>query len=199
MNEDIVLTLTKRRSIYSLSKDLPVSEQRIEELAAHAAIYSPSAFNSQTPRLVVLFGKEHEALWDIVRETLRLTVSEEQFVQTEERIASYAAAYGTVLFFEESADTEALARQFPVFEHNFTVWAQHANGMVQYALWNLFAQEGVGASLQHYNPLIDDQVRRRWHLPDSWMLVAQMPFGGIAAPAGEKTVKPIGERMRVFR
>ena len=35
---------------------------------------------------------------------------------------------------------------------------------------------GMGASLQHYNPLSDDEVRKAWNLPGDWKLVAQMPF-----------------------
>ncbi|WP_235899137.1 hypothetical protein [Suipraeoptans intestinalis] len=37
---------------------------------------------------------------------------------------------------------------------------------------------GIGASLQHYNPVIDDMVRERYKLPKTYRLVAQMPFGG---------------------
>lgn len=45
---------------------------------------------------------------------------------------------------------------------------------------------GLGASLQHYNPLIDDEVRKRWSLPREWKLIAQMPFGTPAGEPGER-------------
>ncbi|MDE8712373.1 nitroreductase family protein, partial [Phocaeicola vulgatus] len=50
-------------------------------------------------------------------------------------------------------------------------------GMHQLAVWSMLADGGMGASLQHYNPLIVDEVRRVWNLSDDWKLIAQMPFG----------------------
>ena len=56
----------------------------------------------------------------------------------------------------------------------------------------------MGASLQHYNPLIDNDVATVFKVPDNWVLVAQMPFGNILEPAGKKTYQPLNERMRVL-
>ena len=36
---------------------------------------------------------------------------------------------------------------------------------------------GFGASLQHYNPLIDEAVAKQWHINPNWKLIAEMPFG----------------------
>jgi predicted oxidoreductase (fatty acid repression mutant protein) len=71
--------------------------------------------------------------------------------------------------------------------------------MHQYVVWTSLEIEGLGASLQHYNPLIDADVRKEWNIPDSWNLVAQMPFGKIVAPAGEKEFQPLEERIKVFK
>ena len=199
MDKDPYITLEKRRSVYALSKELPVPEDRIREIVEYAAKHSPSPFNSQTPRMVVLFGKEHDALWNIVLESLRKVVPADQFAETKQKIDMFGNAYGTVLFFEESATTDGLANQFPLYSSAFPVWAQQANGMVQYAVWTLLANENIGASLQHYNPLIDEDVRKRWNIPASWKLAAQMPFGKIIAPAGEKTFLSIEERVKVFK
>ncbi|MHC1692999.1 MAG: nitroreductase family protein [Sphaerochaetaceae bacterium] len=199
MDKPITIDLTKRRSIYALAKKLPVSEARIVELVEHAAKTAPSPFNSQSARMVILFGKEHDALWDIVLETLRKIVPVESFASTQQKIGSFRNGYGTVMFFDESATIEALGKQFPTFSATFPVWAQHANGMIQYAIWNLLANDHVGASLQHYNPLIDEAVHAHWNIPASWKLIAQMPFGAIAAPAGEKTSLPASERVKVYR
>lgn len=48
---------TKRRSIYALGGKLPVKPQAIIDIAERTILNTPSAFNSQTTRLVVLFGK----------------------------------------------------------------------------------------------------------------------------------------------
>ena len=70
--------------------------------------------------------------------------------------------------------------------------------MLQFTLWTALEDAGMGASLQHYNPLIDGQVRAAWELPESWQLIAQMPFGVPTAPAGDKQVQDGKTRMRVF-
>ena len=71
--------------------------------------------------------------------------------------------------------------------------------MHQFALWTMLEDAGLGASLQHYNPLIDDQVRETWTLPSTWKLIAQMPFGKALANAGPKMQEPLENRMRVFK
>ncbi len=50
-----------RRSIYALGKDLPVSNEEVVALVEKAMKESPSAFNSQSSRAVVLFGAESDA------------------------------------------------------------------------------------------------------------------------------------------
>ena len=93
---------------------------------------------------------------------------------------------------------KGLQAQFPSYADNFPIWAEHTNAMHQYAIWTTLAAAGIGANLQHYNPLIDAAVAKEWNIPASWTLRAQMVFGGIAAPAGEKAFAPVEERFRVF-
>lgn len=65
-------------------------------------------------------------------------------------------------------------------------------------VWTALESLGFGANLQHYNPLINEPVAKQWNLPTDWRLVAQMVFGSPEAPAGEKTQKPIEERVKIF-
>ena len=71
--------------------------------------------------------------------------------------------------------------------------------MLQFAVWTLLEEAGLGASLQHYNPLIDEAVKRVWQIPDSWQLLAQMPFGAPAGAPGEKAFEPLERRVKVYR
>ncbi|MDD4637257.1 MAG: nitroreductase family protein, partial [Bacteroidales bacterium] len=73
------------------------------------------------------------------------------------------------------------------------------SAMHQFAVWNLLEEAGLGATLQHYNPLIDEEVRKTWNLPASWTLIAEMPFGTPVADAGEKTFQPIEDRVKIFK
>lgn len=188
-----------RRSIYAIGKDIPVSEDQIEEIVKNAVLYTPSSFNSQSARVVVLMNEQHDKLWDLTKETLRKVVPADSFAPTEEKMASFRSGRGTVLFFEDQSVIEGLQKQFALYADNFPVWSQQSNGMLQYVVWTALSDEGVGASLQHYNPLIDEEVRKEWGVPASWKLIAQMPFGKIEAPAGDKEFAPIDSRMKVFK
>lgn len=187
-----------RRSIYALNKEMPISTQEVDDIVKHAVLHTPSSFNSQSSRLVVLHGAEHDKLWELTREALRAIVPAENFEPTNDKINRFKAAAGTVLLFEDMSVVEGLQAQFPSYADNFPVWADHANAMIQYALWTTLATVQVGANLQHYNPVIDEAVAKTWNIPTSWKLRAQLVFGGIEAPAGEKTFAPIEERFTSY-
>lgn len=189
----------KRRSVYGINKDTKISDARIEEIIGEAVLHSPSSFNSQSGRVVVLFGEQHDKFWDITKETLRKLVPADSFAPTEEKMAAFRSGRGTVLFFEDQSVIEGLQQQFAAYAENFPVWSQQSNGMLQYVVWTALAVEGVGASLQHYNPLVDEQVAKEWNVPSSWKLIAQMPFGNIAAEPGEKQFAPLDSRLKVFK
>lgn len=188
-----------RRSIYMLNDQLPVSNDEVVKIVEHAVLHTPSAFNSQSSRLVVLFGDDHKKLWQITEELLRDMVNDdEKFQSTRDKMAMFKAGAGTILFFEDQTVVKGLQEQFPPYAHNFPVWAEHTSAMHQYALWNALAAVNIGANLQHYNGVIDEKVAQEWHIDSDWKLIAQMVFGGIAAPAGEKTFKPVEKRLKVF-
>lgn len=87
---------------------------------------------------------------------------EQAFAATEQKIDSFAAGAGSILFFEDMAVVKGLQEQFPLYADNFPIWSEQASGIAQFAVWTALAQENVGASLQHYNPLIDTQVQKEW-------------------------------------
>jgi predicted oxidoreductase (fatty acid repression mutant protein) len=70
--------------------------------------------------------------------------------------------------------------------------------MLQFAVWTGLREMGVGANLQHYNPVIDDAVRALTGVPESYQLVAQMVYGGIVEDAGEKPGEDISDRVTVI-
>ncbi|MBY9082259.1 nitroreductase family protein [Paenibacillus sp. HN-1] len=189
----------KRRSVYAISKELPVSQEQVQEIVEQAVLHSPSSFNSQSSRAVVLFGAAHDKLWDLTSDTLRKIVPAEQFEGTAQKMASFKAGAGTVLFFEDEAVVKRLQENFALYADNFPVWANQASAILQHVVWTGLSEAGVGASLQHYNPLIDDEVKSTWGLPAEWKLIAQMPFGGIVTPPGEKEFEPVEKRVKVFK
>ncbi|WP_193014959.1 nitroreductase family protein [Proteus sp. FME41] len=191
--------MKKRRTIYHLGNQLPISEDKVTAVIKEAVKESPTAFNSQTSRVVILFGEQHQKLWDIVKNTLKKLVPAEAFSATEAKIDSFAAGAGSILYFEDTDIVKGLQEQFPLYADNFPVWSEQASGMAQLSVWTALSAENVGASLQHYNPIIDDEVHATWDLPKTWKLRAQMVFGSIEQEAGEKNYIEDDARFKIFK
>lgn len=190
---------TKRRTQYALGKHLPISETEVEGLIREAVRQAPSSFNSQSSRVVILWGTQHEKLWNITREVLRPMVPADAFANTDNKMSSFAAGAGSVLFFEDQDVVKTLQQNFPLYADKFPMFSEHSAGMAQYAVWTTLADVGIGASLQHYSPVIDEQVASTWGIPKSWALRAQMPFGSNEKPFGEKSFMSDEERFKIFR
>ncbi|MDH6426871.1 MULTISPECIES: nitroreductase family protein [unclassified Paenibacillus] len=199
MSNNFFEAVKGRRSIYALSKESPISDAQIVEIVEQAVLHSPTSFNSQSSRAVVLLGEQHDKLWDITTETLRKIVPAEQFEGTAQKLASFKAGYGSVLFFEDQTVVKSLQENFALYAENFPIWANQSSGILQFVVWTALSEAGVGASLQHYNPLIDDEVKEAWGIPQEWKLIAQLPFGKTVTPAGEKQFQPIEDRVKVFK
>lgn len=188
MNSQFNSLSANRRSIYALGDNLSQTPEEIFDLVKQTVKNSPTAFNSQTVRAVVLFGKSSDKVWEIVEDALRkIAKSPDAFEQTKTKIDSFKAGYGTILYFTDTTIVHQLENDYPSYAANFANWAEQGLGGAQQAVWTALAEQGIGASLQHYNPLIDDAIHQAFNLPADWQLRAEMPFGSIEALAGEKT------------
>lgn len=191
--------LQHRRSYYALWPESPVSDAQIEELLRFALRHVPSAYNSQSTRLVLLLHEQHADFWKIVASTLQARIPADSFARTREKLErSFASGYGTVLFYEDEQVIVRLQAENPTYADNFPTWAEHTSAMHQLAVWTMLEDRGFGASLQHYNPLIDKAVQQRWDLPENWRLIAQLPFGVPDETPAEKSMEPIESRLRIF-
>ncbi len=197
MSHTIIDSMKKRRSIYQIGAHLPIEKDALEQLVKDAVQYAPSAFNSQTARVVLLYNDEHTWLWNTVLELLRPMLTEKQVAATEKKIASFAAGAATILFFEELAIVAALEEQFPLYKEHFLTWSHHSSGLTQFAVWTALADLNIGASLQHYGTVIEKAVHEHFGFPDTWSLIAQMPIGSIEGAAPKKTFGTIDERVLV--
>ena len=190
--------IKQRRTIYAVGKNVALTPEQIESVIKEAVNHSPSAFNSQTSRIVTLFGESHLQFWNVVRETLRKIVPEAAFEGTNAKINSFAAGYGTVLFYEDQDVVKSLQEQFALYADNFPVWSEHSSAIAQFAVWTALSEQNIGASLQHYNPIVDAEIAEIFDIPANWKLRAPLVFGSIEAPAGEKTFMAEADRFKTF-
>ncbi|MGK3629373.1 nitroreductase family protein, partial [Acinetobacter sp. A11] len=144
------------------------------------------------------FNESHQNFWNIVLDVLKTIVPAEALAGTEQKIQSFAAGAGTVLFFEDQDVIKGLQEQFELYADNFPVWSEHSTAIAQFAVWNVLAEQGIGASLQHYNPIIDEKINAVFDIPAQWKLRAQLVFGSIEGEAGEKAFIEDESRFKTF-
>lgn len=188
----IAQSLAKRRTIYNLNKTLPVSPETVIETVETITELVPDAFNMKSSRVVVALNEKQDLLWDTIYDVFGGNVA-------REKIDGFKAAAGTILYFYDAHVVESLQKQFPLYAANFPVWASQASGMLQLSIWSALRELEVGANLQHYNPVIDEKVRELFGIPAHYVLVAQMPFGGIGALPDAKPKEDIHERVTVVK
>lgn len=186
-----------RRSYYGLNDKEVVSRERIEEIVATAVAHAPSAMNSQSARVVILFGDKHNELWEITKETLKPIVPAEAFEATKQKLDSFKAGYGTILIYEDQKVVKGLEEKFDLYKANFEPWSLQSSGMLQFIIWTALEAEGLGASLQHYNPLIDDQVAETFDISKDFKLVGQLVFGNPVMNPSEKELGDLSHRLQV--
>ena len=113
--DNFLSLIAARRSFYPLNKTLPIGPKRIQTIVSEALQQVPSSFNSQSNRVVVLFGAEHDKLWDLTAEILKGIVPAEAWEATGAKMAMFKAAGGTALFFEDQEVVQGMQEKFALY------------------------------------------------------------------------------------
>ena len=185
----ILESLKNRRSHYDIHKEIPVQEEKVFDLNKEATELAPDAFNMKSSRLVVVTGAKQDELRYNIDKVFEGKVP-------REKIESFRNGYGTILYFYDNDVVIGVQEQFPLYADNFPKWANQSVGMLQLTIWSGLKELDIGASLQHYNPVIDDMVKKMFDVPESWILNAQMPFGGIGSHPDAKPSEDISLRVK---
>ena len=192
-------SLTRRRSVYALGHTRVVTDFCLEDTLKECLKNCPTPFNAQSARLVLLLNQYHIDFWNMVLQNILANAPFNKKESVTQKINSFAAAYGTILYFEDLDVLAQLQKDFMPYQKNMHDWTFEANGMLQYMIWQALAENEIGASLQHYNELIEDDVKKMLSLPDNWKILAQMPFGSIEKTPAEKTFLPLENRFKIFK
>lgn len=184
--------LKKRRSYYSIGKDIPVSQEEVINLVKDVVHQVPDSFNNKSQSVVLALGEYQDKLWDAIYDAFGGKVP-------REKIDSFKKGYGTVLYFIDKQKVENLKEQFLAYSDRFDEWSHVANGMLQINIWTELRNLGIGASIQHYNPVIDDVIKEMFDVPKDWILVGQMPFGQILEEPEPKDRGNVEDRLKIFK
>ena len=200
MSRNFVEAVAHRRSYYHLDSRAMVDDNLVVGLMDELLTTMPSPFNVQSARMVLLLDEQHHELWRIVLDTLEHITPPERFERTKQKVErAFMAGHGTILFYEDEDALNRMRENFPLYADNVATWSEQSSGMLQFAMWTALEDMGYGASLQHYNPLIDKAVAERWLINPDWRLIAQMPFGApLDSPAHRTTTTPLHTRRLIF-
>lgn len=187
----IVTSLKNRRSYYNINKKLPISTKHLEREIKELTELVPDAFNMKSSRLIVLLNEKHNQLWDEIYNIFEGKIP-------KEKINSFKAGAGTILFLYDEELILKMQKSYSAYAENFPVWANQSNGMLQLSIWTMLRELNIGASLQHYNPIIDKRIKEIYNIPSNYKLVAQMPFGGIVNEPDEKEKEDIDQRVIIL-
>lgn len=171
---------TSRRTQYQLKKALPegVTLQQVQDIVQQLVKHTPTSFNSQTVRAVILTGALHDKVWQSVTDAIPAEAQKKRPNSIKEE------AYGSIIFFDDDAALKKIQEAFPPYADYFPIFASTSNGAAQINTWTLIGELGLGGHLQHYNPLVQEALKGK--VPESWNVVAQLAFG---VPVGEPSEK----------
>lgn len=188
----------KRRSIYALGTDSQYSKKEIADRIREVVKQVPTAFNSQTTRVVVLFDEANNRFWDHIYDVQKGVLEGETWDMMSGIMTGAKNGIGTVLFFE---DKDAV-NEMPAKGIRQEAYKQNNNANAQYAVWLALAEMDLGASLQHFNvgyeQGFDKGTKEMFNLPESYEMLAQMPFGSVEQAVGEKEHINADVQVKVF-
>ncbi|HLR92664.1 MAG TPA: nitroreductase family protein [Atopostipes sp.] len=187
-----------RRTHYAIGNNTELSNEEIANRITEVVRDVPTAFNSQTTRVAVVFGEENVKLWDHILDVQKDVLQGEMWDMMSGVMEGAKGGVGTVLFFE---DLDAVENNMPVNGERAEVYKQNNNANAQYATWLAITELGLGGSLQHFNvgyeQGFDKSVKELLDLPERWELQAQMPFGSIEGEVTEKEYIADTDRVAV--
>ena len=188
-----------RRTQYAIGKNTELSNEEISEYITNIVREVPTAFNSQTTRVAIVFGEDNVKLWDHILDVQKDVLQGEMWDMMSGVMQGAKNGVGTVLFFEDLDAVETM----PVNGTRGEAYKQNNNANTQYATWLGLTQLGLGGSLQHfnvgYNQGFDQGTKEMFDLPESYEMLAQMPFGSIEQEVEAKDHIDTNEQVKVFK
>ena len=95
--DSLIQGFKARRTHYALKPESPISDDKIHEIVEQAILHTPSSFNSQSTRVLVLLADQHKKLWEeIVKPAVKAVAPPEAWESSEKRLSGFSNAYGTV-------------------------------------------------------------------------------------------------------
>ena len=180
--------LGQRRSVRAL-QDGPLPDGMLEALGS-AIDSTPAAFG-MSPWQVVLLHERRGMFWDVVERSFREHLTGEQLDRYLTRLDGFRPAVVVAMVYEDLSVRERLVSERGLSSETGFDFALQGLGMVQLGMWLAATGFGLGASLQHWDWMVEAALAEFAGLPQAcFRLVSVMPFGHPAedasTPAGDR-------------
>ncbi len=173
--EGLLSLLERRRSIRRLQPG-PLSAASLERIA-EAVRLTPAAYNLP-PWHVVLIHEERSAFWQVVEQAFLERLEGDRLERYLDRLAGFRGGVAVALVYEDVSVRRQLAEAWQITLEQAGAFAEQGLGMVQLALWLALTAEGLVASLQHWDWLLEESLAAFVGLPmERFRLVAALPIG----------------------
>lgn len=174
-------TLVSRRTHYALKNTLPegVTIEQVQEIVQRIVKHTPTSFNSQTIRAVVVVGDLHKQIWNSVADAIEGESGKKRPISARDE------AFGSIIFIDDEETVTQFQEKFAAFAAYFPVFATTSNGAAQINTWTALQEIGLGGHLQHYNGYVQAALGDR--IPKAWSVQAQLVFGTPVTGPYEKT------------
>lgn len=184
-----------RRSVYHIGRNSSYSAEDVADRLKELTPSLPTAFNIQTTRFVVVSDQVNEGVWDIIDEVQKEVLPGENYEIMAPVYQAAKEGIGTVLLFEDLEDVESM----PTGEERAHRYKENNHGIAALATWLALREMDLGASLHHHNIGYDEgydlSIKEYLGLPQTWELIAQMPFGSIETYPDPKDKMDVDEQV----
>ncbi|VEU76477.1 nitroreductase family protein [Mycoplasmopsis columboralis] len=182
--------LKQRRSVFDINKDASLSKNEIVKMLKEIIHVSPTSFNGQSTKVVLLWDKESNKLWEHVKEYTQGKIA-------PHKLPGFLNAQGTVLFYVDEEILQPYTQKTQLPYQEVLNFAREDSAILQVNVWNALTELNLGANLQHYNDAVNDYFKNNPKF-SKLKLLGQMPFGAISSAPQSKEKLDVDQRIIVL-
>jgi uncharacterized protein len=126
--------IASRRTIYGISNtSSPIPQSRVEEIIAHVIKHTPSSYNVQSARAVIVTGQAHKNLWTNIEENVGQALPKAAWEgHLDKFVANFKDnAIGSVVWFEDQVAIEDYKEKHKSVAAFLDAWSLQSSGMHQ--------------------------------------------------------------------
>jgi len=163
----------------TLSSVLPnnMSTMELTALIKQVVSLTPTCYNCQGSRLVILYGTYHEEFWRRM-----MNVTESGDVERRAVECNVIPASGTIVLLEDEMSMKVMQKLYPLYASAFPLFAERSSAMAEVGLAVALTQKGIGTISRHYRVDVAAVLDENADIPSSWKMKAQIAFGTSVTP-----------------